>query len=121
MAIYLFRCRTCGRTRESFSRDDIVNCVCGGISRRDYSTVQFGTTGLAPHFSHAVGEFVTNNRSFDDALKRRAEENTRRTGAEHSYVRIDPGDIPQPNTATEAFETRAKTIQDGKMNPNAIP
>lgn len=95
------------------SREDVRNChVCGGVSRRDYSTVQFGTTGLVPHFSHTVGKYVQSNRDFDDALKRKAEENTIRTGAEHSYVRVDPGDVPQPNINTEAFETRAKTLTD---------
>lgn len=67
---------------------------------------------MAPHFNHAVGEFVSNARQFDDALKRKAEQNTIRTGAEHSYVRVDPGDVPRPTEATEAFEAREKTIRD---------
>ena len=92
-------------------------CPCGGVLRRDFH-FQLGSTGLKPHFNHAVGKYVRNDREFNDALKRRAEENSIATGITHEYSRLDPGDAPSPRDATEAIEARNKVLRD---NPHINP
>jgi hypothetical protein len=113
MAIYGYRCRECGETRESGSRDDVQECSCGGVSRRDFSTVQLRpVAAFQPHFNHSVGRYVHSSRDFDRALKRAAEDNTEQTGIEHSYTRFDPGDAPVPDKDTEAIEHGQRKIHD---------
>jgi predicted nucleic acid-binding Zn ribbon protein len=119
MAIYKYRCRGCGATKDQLARDLTLPCVCGGILRRDFM-FQKGSTGLTPHFNHAVGAYVRNDREFNDALKRRSDENSATTGMDHSYARLDPGDAPTPPNAAEAVEARAKTIHDSKSTRSPI-
>lgn len=116
MTTYGYRCRECGTPRDSQLRDDTQPCDCGGVSRRDFSSVRFGVSAFQPHFNHAVGAYVNSDREFSDMLKIRAEQNTVRTGAEHSYVRVDPGDLPTPTKDDHMFETQAKTIADKGIN-----
>lgn len=43
-----------------------------------------------PHFNYSVGQYVTSNRSFDEALKRKGDEASNHTGVHHDYIRLDP-------------------------------
>jgi hypothetical protein len=119
--IYGYRCRTCGVTRDSTRRDDVAPCPCGGLSSRDFSSVQFGAASFTPHFNHSVGAVVNSDREFDDLLKRRSEENSLATGADHSYTRIDPGDLPSHPHTDEGLEETARTRHDkGMVMPRAL-
>jgi hypothetical protein len=53
------------------------------------------TTAFQPHFNYSVGEHVSTELQFRDALKRRAEENTLATGTEHNYEMRDPTEIAE--------------------------
>lgn len=119
--IYAYRCRSCGLAFDSNTRDDPYPChVCGGLIKRDYSTVQLSTPTFKPHFNHAVGQYVSNTRQFSDALKVTSDMNSEATGMDHHYVRVDPGDVPRPDTATEAFEVRSKFIRDNNINERTL-
>lgn len=115
MTIYAWRCKDCGETMDSTSRTHGPSC-CGAAMVRDYRSVQLpGTAAFQPHFNHAVGQHVTSMRDFTDALKIKAEENSRRTGADHSYVPVLPGDMPTPTRDTDIFETRNRLVHDKKI------
>lgn len=83
-------------------------------------TVQLGTPAFHPHFNHAVGEYVSNDAQFRDALKRGSERNTLATGMDHDYEPHYPGDIPAPTSDTEILETRARFIHDNDINPASL-
>lgn len=116
MPVYEYRCRDCGAVRDSQSNQDVRPCACGGISRRVFhANIK---SSFIPHFNHAVGAHVSSDREFNDLLKIRSEENTLRTGTEHNYTRIDPGDSPEPTKDTAIFETKAKLLRDtGQVTP----
>lgn len=105
MTFYAYRCRHCGWTGDTQHRDDGVICPnCDLVAKRDYSTVQIGTS-FKPHYNWATGQYVSTSREFDDALKRKGEE----AGAE--YTRIDPGDHPGPPTdSDEILDTQLRTM-----------
>lgn len=80
--------------------------------KRDYSTVTMGPSPFQPHFNHALGMHVNSKRDFEDGLKVRAEENSLRTGMDHKYSPVLPGDMPAPTTDTDIFETRNRLVHD---------
>lgn len=105
--LYAYRCRSCNHTRDSQSNTDIQPCGCGGVSKRDYTSVQLrGTTAFQPHFNYAVGKYVSTEHEFKSALRRSADANTIATGVEHKYEMVDPGDLRrmEPTEGTEAIE-----------------
>lgn len=120
MPEYGYRCRDCGAERVSLSREDIQSCSCGGVSKRDYSTIQLGSSSFKPHFNHAVGAFVSNSRQFDDLLKLRSEQNSLRTGTDHNYTRIDPGESPRPTADDHIFEVQEKAWRDKKAPSDKV-
>ena len=120
MPVYGYRCRECGTSTTQLARDLTLPCNgCGGIMRRDFS-FQLGRTGLTPHFNHAVGKYVRNDREFNDALKAASDRNSERTGMDHSYARLDPGDAPTPPDANEAIESREKVLRDSLVTRSPI-
>jgi putative FmdB family regulatory protein len=97
--VYEYRCRECGLTEELNQRYEVIQCSCRGTMKRVFS-FSIGTA-FQPHFNYTVGEYVSSSRAFDDALRRRADENSAATGMEHRYVRTDPGDLPAPTSPTQ--------------------
>lgn len=119
MPIYEYRCRSCGNTRESTSRDAATQCtLCGGNSARDYGSVLLGSS-FVPHFNHAVGAHVSNERDFKAKLNQRADENSARTGTDHKYEMIYPGDRP-PTAGTDILETRDRIVHDKQLTPRDL-
>lgn len=112
--IYEYKCRLCGSQRESQSHNDVQACSCGGASKRVFS---FNSgPSFSPHFNHSVGRYVSSNTDFNDALKQASDAQSLRTGLDHKFVRVDPGDVPAPTQSTEIFETRNKIVRDQKLN-----
>ena len=118
-AVFEYRCRECGKVRESMSRDDAQACSCGGLSRRCYRSVQFGRAAFVPHFNYSVGQHVNNRREFEDELKRKADNNSEQTGMDHSYAALDPSELSsmQPKTDTAIFEDQARAFHDKDIHP----
>lgn len=81
---------------------------CGSLLKRKFSFTSPPT--FEPHFNHAVGQYVTSNAQFRDALKRGAEDQFRQTGAEHNYVPIHPSEV---KTTDEGMYETAKAQHDG--------
>lgn len=73
------------------------------------------TTAFRPHFNYSVGAYVDTERSFKDALSRRAEENSLATGTEHHYEMRDPAElaanVPFPDH-DDILNTRGRVISD---------
>lgn len=109
--IYAFKCG-CGNREEKTTRERFPCHNCGDLMGRDYSSLTLSPSPFQPHFNHAVGEYVQSSRGFDEALKRKNDEQCQRTGTDHSYTRVEPGDIPTPRKDDAIFETRNKLIRD---------
>lgn len=117
MPLYGYRCRECGKERDSLARDDVQPCPCGGVSRRVFH-VNVSGQAFTPHFNHSVGQHVSTSRAFDDALKRRAEENSLLTGIDHHYTRVDPDEarsMKAVGATDEGLESQAKAHHDNAV------
>ena len=104
MPLYSWTCSSCGRAVDLPTREAGQTCPCGSTLRRDYSNVRFGRPAFQPHFNHAVGQYVSTDREFRDALKRGGE------AAESTYEPIYPGDRPAPDH--EIIETSNRVTRD---------
>lgn len=111
MPVYEFRCRSCGATKESLSRNP-TPCNCGDIFRRVFS---FSTsTDLPAHFNHSVGSYVSNSRQFNDALKQKSDEASEHFGTTINYSPVDYSDRAALGVTSEGLaETKARRKELG--------
>jgi rubredoxin len=103
MATYQFRCPSCRAVYsiEGSVRDDIPQsrpcprCGFGG-SKRDYSfNLQ---PSFTEHFNHSLGEYVTNNRSFEDGLKRQSAMMSERMSQDVNYTPLSPSEMAEASS-----------------------
>lgn len=113
--MFAYKCNVCGARFDSTSRfiNQCPECLNTSVSR-DYTSVQIGVRAFQPHFNHAVGEYVTSSRHFDDLLSAKAEEQ------QSYYTRIDPGDMQRPTKDDYIFDDQMRTITDKKINPEDL-
>lgn len=92
MPLYQYRCNQCKRLFNTEHRGDSTTCEsCGADAPRKFS---FNTSGgMKEHWNIAAGEYVSNRRQLDDALKRQSEAASARTGIDHEFVRVDVADM----------------------------
>lgn len=109
MAIYEFRCRDCGRGRESQSRD-VLPCPCGSIYRRVFHC-NF-PSAFTPHFNHSVGRFISSEYEFKEVLKQTSESESLRQGTTVNYVPVDPKDTKALGVTDEGLEATMKRHRD---------
>lgn len=69
---------------------------CPGILKRDYSSVNFAPV-MHSHFNHSVGKPISDMKQFTDALKRKSDEATERTGIPHNFVPADHDSLRAPD------------------------
>lgn len=69
------------------------------------------TSTFRPHFNAAVGQYVSSDRQFRDALRRGSDMQSERTGMEHRYVPIDPRDT-EPADGGAGVEEAKKAYHD---------
>jgi hypothetical protein len=50
---------------------------------------------MPEHFNHSVGEWVSNRRQFYDALKRRSDQSSARTGMDVDLQPLSPSDMAE--------------------------
>jgi DNA-directed RNA polymerase subunit RPC12/RpoP len=103
MANYSYKCPSCKAvyTLEASIHDDLPErrpcprCNFNG-STRSYSF------NLAPsfqeHFNNSLGEYVTNNRSFEDGLKRRSAEMSERMSQDVNYTPLSPAEMREASS-----------------------
>lgn len=121
MKIYVYRCRTCGHIREELTHDNIRPCVCGGLSKRDYSTVNLRSlTAFHPHFNAAVGKFVRTESEFKSALSRCSDTNSLLTGADHKYESVDLMDREPTNKDMDIMDTKARILRDRGLTEKKV-
>jgi predicted nucleic acid-binding Zn ribbon protein len=91
---YQYRCDGCGQTTMVRDRENVPPCPsCGLHVKRIYSFTS--TPSMAEHFNHSVGEYVTNRRAFYDALKRKSDESSARTGMDVDLQPLSPADMAE--------------------------
>lgn len=123
MANYQYRCPSCRAvyTLEASIHSDLPErrpcprCNFNGSSR-DYSfNLQ---PSFQEHFNHSLGEYVTNNRSFEDGLKRQSAMMSERMSQDVNYTPLSAADMAdaQSHGVTEEglYETR-KTVHDSGL------
>lgn len=66
----------------------MCSCDCGGFARRIWGPVNIRLS-LRAHWNNTVGQYVSNDREFRDALKRGSEEASVRTGIDHNFQPVD--------------------------------
>lgn len=95
MTIFEYACPECDARVISTKRGDRLQqvCVCcafpGPLRRRFSISIP---KQLPEHFNHSVGQVITSNRQFDEALKRKSAEMTEYTGIPHQLERVDSDD-----------------------------
>ena len=123
MPTYSFRCIVCGETAEvhrPITGEPVFapGCMCGAVMKRDYraDAPRITTTVVYPeHWNPTVGQYVTSEREFHDALKRGAEDAYRQTGIASDRVPMHPAEIAQ----TQAENARRVQAQRDRDFANA--
>jgi putative FmdB family regulatory protein len=94
MPRYEWKCRTCGFVKDTMLQAAGPCPQCGRQMKRVYSFMVPGPNAMPDraHFNYSVGQYVTNQRDFEDKLKRKGEEMSNRLGIEHNYVAHEKGD-----------------------------
>lgn len=110
MTIYGFKCRECGNVEDSSNRSPRP-CRCGGLLKRDYSTVSFGNV-LHGHYNQSMGCYVNGKQGFSEALKRKSEEATLSTGIPHNFQEIDASDPKSVGATDEGLENSYRVRTD---------
>ena len=110
--IYEFRCRECGNTSDSRSRE-IRPCLCGGVLRRVFHANI--AASFHPHFNHSLGRYVSSERDFSDGLKRASEANSLATGTDHNYVPADITDMRACGATSEGLEHTERIKRDSGL------
>jgi hypothetical protein len=111
---YQYRCRGCNRLFACGQRADITTCPdCSQSATRVFA---FTTSGsMKEHWNQAVGQYVSNHREMDDALKRRSEEASIRTGIDHQYEYLSPAEMKDPSAhgvSEDSLEPTRKRFGD---------
>lgn len=89
---YQYRCNSCGRLFACGTRADITTCPdCQGSAVRKFGFYVSG--GIKEHWNTAVGQYVSNSHEMSEALKRKGEEASIRTGIEHEYEYVSPAEM----------------------------
>jgi hypothetical protein len=101
------------RTHDGSHGDDCFGCKV--------RTVQLAADPFQPHFNYATGQYVRNRSEFESALRRGADDNSRRTGIDHDYRPLYPGDVARPSKDDAIFEVRERAIRDGVAPPAPDP
>jgi hypothetical protein len=79
-------------------------------------TLHFGRSHFRPHYNWAVGRHVRSEADFKDALNQCAEDNSRRTGTDHTYEYRHPEDVKPFSEADQVLDDRARNLSlQGKM------
>lgn len=113
MAIYEFRCRSCGWIEMYPTRD--VDELCARCLRGRMQRVW--SFQMAPvwhaHPNHSTGTVVSDPRQFERDLARKSEEQTERTGIQHNYVPVDHSDTTKLGVTDaglkETYDRKVKT------------
>lgn len=99
MVIQRFVCKQCGYVKDMESSVGVSptpppTCpACGdGQWKRDYSGIALARPMMA-HWNQTTGSEISDMKGFRDALKRRSEEATLKSGIEHNYEPIDYADF----------------------------
>lgn len=95
MPDFKFSCQTCGSTcSEYFPIQDgpspFPHDGCGMFQR--VWTVPNLKRAMTAHWNPSVGQYISSEQEFNEALKRGSEEMSRKTGMDHNFVAVDPND-----------------------------
>ena len=90
--IYHYNCPSCQRLIAVEHTADAVVCErCQSTAGRVWGF--HVSSSMKEHFNHAVRDYVSNQRDFEDKLKMAAEKNSIATGIDHEYVPLTPAEM----------------------------
>lgn len=133
MPIYEFKCPSCGwRLDVECSIDQYSTSAyvdrssaerqCESCGTPTARILSFSAKPIMPdHFNRSAGEYVTSERSLKDSFKRQSEAATIRTGIEHNFVPIDPGDKKALGVTDDGLEATARRKRElGEPLPDVL-
>lgn len=118
--LQLFTCTDCHYEGEEFADvkiGEFISSPCPVCGSRLQRKVSFSFHRSMPaHYNAAVGQFVGGKHDFRDALKRKSEEQTLRTGIEHNYEPVDLKDKDACGATDEGlYETEKRQRDSGQV------
>lgn len=103
MPLYEFRCRNCGNTEHRTSRSQPTCVMCGPDGTLMKRVYGFNMASVwQEHYNESVGEVISDEKQFKNALRRKGEEATERTGIPHSFVPAE-GDAKSMGVSDEGM------------------
>jgi hypothetical protein len=92
MPKYLYVCKACGPYESGVSAD-VITCRCGRTARRRFA-VQFNRSSLGQNgrWDPVVGQYVANNREFNNALNVARELESEKLGMDVALQTVDARD-----------------------------
>lgn len=112
--IYAFRCSDCGASYDHPHHPEFPSPCCGAPLRRDWRHVTVRRS-MPAHWNHSVGAFVRNEADFGDALKRKGDEMSERTGTDHRYTTAD---LDNCGATDDGLEVTHRAARDsGRVEP----
>lgn len=104
MAIYAYRCRTCGNEKDSTTRGDTLGPCPGRVLYQDDERVERQQCDgelrrqfiirteavMQEHWNKTLNRPIGSNKQFDEALRRESDIASLRTGMAHKFERCDP-------------------------------
>lgn len=107
MPSYEFRCKghaTASVFNTKCEQPPAPSCPqCGATMKRKFTVFAFKEP-MPEHFNDSVGEYVTNERSFKDALKHKSDGMSERLGMDVNYQPIDWQDRKSLGVTDEGIE-----------------
>ena len=101
MALYEYRCRSCGETwtDPEYGLEREYRHHCKGAAVLDSGFYESGEIvrvysfafhrDFAPHYNYGMGAAVSSKRQLEEELRKKSEEATNRTGVLHDYRSAD--------------------------------
>jgi putative FmdB family regulatory protein len=110
MAEYQYRCNSCRRLFATQTRADATTCPdCAGPATRKFGF--YVASSLKEHWNQAVGQYVSNSHDMSEALKRKSEEMSVRTGIDHDYQYVSPAEMADPSAHGASQENLDETYR----------
>ncbi len=116
MPAYTFRCPSCLKETDRYTRGEPVCLRCEVPMRRVWG---FNLAHSMPaHYNQSTGQFVTNERAFKDQLKEMGERQSESTGLYHDYQPVDITDRKACGVTDDGLESTRKVNRDsGSVGP----
>lgn len=120
--IYAYKCRTCGLEQDSTTRADSIGPCPTTLTADDQSLscpgelTRLFSLSVAPvmqeHYNATTNSYISDNRKFDEELKRQSERVSLYQGSEARFERVDPSDKKALGVTDEGMDATNRKRQE---------